>query len=172
MCFVVPLAASSILAGNWEPHLGYPWDEIGSSQNRIYSAFQMTHDVTAHLSKLVFNNLKSKVWNNWKKSRRLFWHFWSPPRQSAHKFCASEHSHSKCPTDLGCWQQISHRGSTYILRLFKFSLVGRTFAQARQRNILTFGGTFSFHNFLHIGLSMFVVECSIRVCSFILTTMR
>ena len=38
MCFVVPLATSGILAGNREPHLGYPWDEIKYSQNRIYSA--------------------------------------------------------------------------------------------------------------------------------------
>lgn len=38
MCSVVPSATSSILTGNREPHLGYPWDEIGFSQNRIYFA--------------------------------------------------------------------------------------------------------------------------------------
>ena len=135
-------------------------------------AFQIAHDVTAHLSTSVFDNLSSKVRNSRKKSRRLFWHFWSPPRQSTHTFCANGHSHSKCPINSGCWQQVSHHGSTCIFRLFKFSLVGRTFAQAPQRNILTFGGTFSFHNFLHIGLSVFAVECSIRACSFILTAMR
>ena len=100
------------------------------------------------------------AYQSWKKSCTWLLHFCTLPFDIAHTFRATGHSHSKCEVDSGCWQQMSHLGSTFTLRLCRFSLVGRMFEHALQLKFLTFGGTFKAQIVFHTLPSIRAFECS------------
>ena len=88
-------------------------DESGSVQNKTcfwHSRLPRTSLPTS--PGLILIVFPLNIRKSWKKSHTSLWHFWIPPLHCAHTFLANGHSHSKCPTVSGCWQHISHRGST------------------------------------------------------------
>ena len=93
-------------------------------------------------------------------------HFCIFPMLKAHTFLASGQSHNTCSTVSIHSQHSPHVASTCTLRLCRFPLVGKIFEHARHRNVRTFGGTFSFQIFFHIGRSILALECSVCALSF------
>ena len=113
----------------------------------------MAHDVMAQCSISFFVNLSISLCTSTKRSGAWAWHFRSFPWTNAHTFFAIGHSQSIWLTVSSWCRHIAQWGSTFTLRLCKFTWVGRIFVQALHIKFLT-----------QIDLHIRAFECA-RECS-------